>query len=86
MEEKQAREFSEQDRKLEDALRRRRERKQQVVQEIGEKQQKIVHQGAESNADELVKANFEDQTMVDGEAMKRAFDRLHSKFEDDEMI
>ena len=42
LEEKQAREISDQDRKLEEALRRRRERKQEVVKEIGVKQQKIV--------------------------------------------
>ena len=61
MEEKQAREISDQDRKLEEALRRRRERKQQIVKEIGDKQQQIVNQTAERTSNDLIEANFEGQ-------------------------
>jgi hypothetical protein len=87
LEEKQAREISDQDRKLEEALRRRRERKQEVVKDIGVKQQKIVEQIAARTADELIEANFpSDQQPLDEEAVRRAFDRLHSKFNDDEMV
>jgi hypothetical protein len=87
LEEKQAREISDQDRKLEEALRRRRERKQEVVKDIGVKQQKIVEQIAARTADELIEANFpSDQQPLDEEAVRRAFNRLHSKFNDDEMV
>ena len=85
MEEQQARELFDQDRKLEDALRRRRERKHLIVKDTGEKQQVIVKETAEIMQSKLISENFE-MAPLDPKAVERAYKHLSEKFNEDEMV
>lgn len=87
----QKREAEDQDSRLEEALRRRRQRKQAIVKEIGERQQELVQTIAEKTSEELIKANFEKDpqtniTKIDKEQIRIAFNKLNEKFEGDEMV
>lgn len=91
IEEQQKREAEDQDSRLEEALRRRRQRKQAIVKEIGERQQELVQTIAEKTSEELIKANFEKDpqtniTKIDKEQIRIAFNKLNEKFEGDEMV
>ena len=91
IEEQQKREAEDQDSRLEEALRRRRQRKQAIIKEIGERQQELVQTIAEKTSEELIQANFEKDpqtniTKIDKEQIRIAFNKLNEKFEGDEMV